>query len=118
MKIKIFFIVWLATYVTAAAQTTKLYTPLEFQNAYKKGTRKPDGSVSATYWQNKSDYKLKAKVDPVSKKLEGEGVITYYNNSPDSLTQIVFHTYPDYYKEGSKRAGFFAGENYLKNEGW
>jgi hypothetical protein len=117
MKIKIFFIVWLATYVTAAAQTTKLYTPLEFQNAYKKGTRKPDGSVSATYWQNKSDYKLKAKVDPVSKKLEGEGVITYYNNSPDSLTQIVFHTYPDYYKEGSKRAGFFAGENYLKNEG-
>lgn len=101
----------------ATAQTSKLYTPLEFQKAYKNNTRKADGSVPAGYWQNKSDYKLKATVDPATKKLEGEGVITYYNNSPDSLTQIVFHTYPDYYKEGSKRAGFFAGGNYLKNEG-
>lgn len=102
----------------AAAQTGKgLYTPYEFKRAYEKGTRKADGSVSSTYWQNRSDYKLKAKVDPITKKLDGEGVITYYNNSPDSLASVAFHAYPDYYKEGSKRAGFFAGQDYIKNEG-
>jgi Peptidase family M1 domain len=117
MKISLFIIACLAVTLSAGGQTGKLYAPFEFQKAYKKGTRKADGSVSPTYWQNRSDYKLKAKVDPKTKKLEGEGVITYYNNSPDSLTQLVFHTYPDYYKEGSKRAGFFAGNEYLKNEG-
>ena len=116
MKIKLF-IIAMALATAATAQTSKLYTPLEFQKAYRNNTRKADGSVPVGYWQNKSDYKLKAKVDPATKKLEGEGLITYYNNSPDSLTQIVFHTYPDYYKEGSKRAGFFAGNDYLKNEG-
>lgn len=116
MKIRLLLIAMAFTSM-AVAQTGKLYTPLEFQKAYKNKTRNADGSVPAGYWQNKSDYKLKAKVDPATKKLEGEGTITYYNNSHDSLTQIVFHTYPDYYKEGSKRAGFFAGSNYLKNEG-
>jgi hypothetical protein len=116
MKARIFCLALMAFAMGAGAQT-KLYTPLEFQKAYTKGTRKPDGSVPAAYWQNRSDYKLKANIDPVTRKLAGEGVIAYYNNSPDSLTQVVFHTYPDYYKEGSKRAGFFAGDEYLKNEG-
>jgi len=117
MKVRILIVALVAISVVAHAQKSGLYTPLEFQKANKNGTRKDDGSVSATYWQNKSDYKLKANIDPATKKLKGEGVITYYNNSPDSLTQIVFHAYPDYYKEGSKRAGFFAGNDYIKNEG-
>ncbi len=117
MKLKLLIAACMLVSITVTAQQKSLYTPVEFKRAYEKGTRKADGSVSPTYWQNRSDYKLKAKVDPISKKLEGEAVITYYNNSPDSLTQIVFHTYPDYYKEGSKRGGFFAGDNYIKNEG-
>ncbi len=84
--------------------------PLEFQDAYKNGTRKYDGSVSSTYWQNHSDYKIKAKVDPKKKLLTGSATITYYNDSPDSLNNIVFHTYPDYYKRGAVKAGFFGGD--------
>lgn len=118
MKFRLFITAGLLISFAAGAQTGKgLYTPYEFKRAYEKGTRKADGSVSPAYWQNHSDYKLKATVNPATKKLKGEGVITYYNNSPDSLTQIAFHAYPDYYKEGSKRAGFFAGERYIKNEG-
>jgi hypothetical protein len=48
------------------AQTYRngLYIPLEFQKAYEKGTRKPDGSVSKKYWQNQSEYRVDARIDP------------------------------------------------------
>ena len=56
--------------VSAQSQQYGLYMPLEFQKAYQKGTRKPDGSVSPLYWQDRSVYKLKAKVDPYKKLLQ------------------------------------------------
>jgi hypothetical protein len=91
------------------AQTTQLYMPIEFKKAYEKGTRKMDGTVSPTYWQNRSIYKLKANIDPSTRMLTGEAEITYFNNSPDSMRNPGFHTYHDYYKPESKKAGFFAG---------
>ena len=91
----------------AQAYRNGLYMPLEFKKAYEKGTRKSDGSVSLTYWQNRSDYKLKARIDPYKKLLYGEATITYYNNSPDTLPQLTFHTYHDYYKPGLR------GKDYL-----
>jgi hypothetical protein len=101
----------------AQAYRNGLYIPLEFQKAYEKGTRKSDGSVSATYWQNRSEYKLKARIDPYKKLLYGEAAITYYNNSTDTLQQITFYTYHDYYKPGADRQGFFSKEDYLTTEG-
>lgn len=80
-----------------------LYMPLEFKKAYTKGTRKSDGTVSDTYWQNKAQYKIKATIDPHKKLLKGSADITYFNNSPDTLKNIVFHSYYDYYKLGSIR---------------
>lgn len=85
--------------------------PIEFQKAYEKGTRKLDGSVSPTYWQNRSIYKIKATVDPHTKLLKGEATITYFNNTPDTVRNPTFHTYHDYYKPESKKAGFFSGGN-------
>ncbi len=93
---------------TIMAQTS-LYMPLEFQNAYKNGTREYDGSVSPIYWQNHSDYKIKAKIDPRKKILSASADITFYNESPDSLFELLFLTYPDYYKRGAVKAGFFGG---------
>jgi hypothetical protein len=90
-----------------AQQTGSLYMPIEFQKAYEKGTRKKDGTVSSTYWQNHSDYKIKAEIDPVHHKLRGEATITYFNNSPDTIRNPGFHTYHNYYKPGTKKAGFF-----------
>ena len=93
----------------AQFQDGSLYMPLEYQKAYEKGTRMYDGSVSPIYWQNHSEYNLKAKVDPYNKLLSGEGLIRYYNNSPDSISQVVFHTYPDYYKVDGIHVGPFGG---------
>lgn len=105
--------------VNAQAQSASgLYMPIEFQKAYEKGTRKLDGSVSPTYWQNRSEYKIKAKVDPYKRVLSGEATIVYHNNTPDSIRNPTFHTYHDYYKPGSKKAGFFgASDAGPQNEG-
>lgn len=85
------------------ATSTNLYMPLEFKNAFSNGIRKTDGTVSDKYWQNKSQYKIKATIDPFKKQLIGEADISYFNQSPDTLKQIVFHAYADYYKLGSIR---------------
>ncbi|GIV36083.1 MAG: peptidase [Cyclobacteriaceae bacterium] len=90
-----------------SAYSQELYMPLEFRKAYENGTRKWDGTVSEKYTQNRSVYKLRATVDPHSKMLHGQAFITYYNNNPDSITVPVFHTYHDYYKPTSRKAGFF-----------
>jgi hypothetical protein len=105
----------IGVYHQSFAQTypRQLYLPIEFQKAYEKGSRKPDGSVSTTYWQNRSEYKIKARIDPYKKLLYGDATIIYYNNSTDTLRQLTFHTYQDYYKQGSARQGFFSTESYL-----
>ena len=94
-----------------------LYVPIEFQKTYEKGTRKSDGSVSTTYWQNRSEYKLKVRIDPYKKLLYGEATITYHNNSPDTLQEVTFHTYHDYYKPGAARQGLFVKNNFPTNDG-
>jgi hypothetical protein len=113
MKSLIYPVLFMGASILASAQTTQqgLYLPLEFKKAYARGTRKMDGSVSPSYWQNRSAYKIKAKIDPHRKLLSGEATITYTNNCPDSVHRIAFHVYNDYYKPGSVRAGFFGSAN-------
>ena len=35
--------------------------------------------------------------------VEGAEIITYYNNSPDTLKQLIIRLYPDFYKKGNLR---------------
>ncbi len=103
--------VWFIFVVFASAGQS-LYMPVEFQKAYENGTRKMDGSVSPSYTQNRSEYKIKATVDPNNRILKGEANITYHNNNVDTIRNPTFHTYHDYYKPTSRKAGFFnRGEN-------
>lgn len=116
-KTKLLSLLAILPFWVAMAQTN-LYMPIEFQKAYENGTRKMDGTVSPTYWQNRSIYKLKATIDPATRMLTGEAEITYFNNSPDSMRNPGFHTYHDYYKPDSKKAGFFAaGADATPHEG-
>jgi len=107
---------FITLFLLGTAKGQSLYMPIEFQRAYKEGTRKMDGSVSPTYTQNRSVYKIKASVDPYAKLLKGEANITYYNNNIDTVRNPTFHTYHDYYKPTSRKAGFFSrGENTFLN---
>jgi hypothetical protein len=81
----------------------KLFIPRNIQSAYEKGTRSPDGKPGKEYWQNSADYKIDVEVIPSTYQIIGNERITYYNNSPDSLTRIVLRLYPNIFKKGSAR---------------
>jgi hypothetical protein len=84
-------------------QNTTLHVTKEISDAYKKNTRAKNGTVSPTYWQNRSDYQIKAELNPATRQITGEETITYTNNSPDSLAILVFRLYQDRYKKGGLR---------------
>ena len=96
------------------SQTQKLYLPLDFQRAINNGTRTNSGIPGENYWQNNSNYKINVELLPDSSYLIGDGIITYYNNSPDSLNEIVIRLYQDIFKYGATRDWFF-GKNFLND---
>ncbi len=53
-------------------------------NSYRSGS----GAPGPAYWQNEADYTMHATLDPVAKTLTNDEVITYTNNSPDTLTSL------------------------------
>src|SRR5260221_8446644 len=68
-----------------------------FYNDLHLAPRQANGSPSATYWQNRADYTLAARLDTVKNELEGLATIRYTNNSPDTLHALWLyidqHTY-------------------------
>ncbi len=103
------FLGWLAvmllTAVTAIAQLRPVTLPLPTNLAatYQTGTRSMTGSPGKNYWQNRAAYKLQISFDPATRLLTGTANIVYTNNSPDTLTEILFKLYPNLYKKGSPR---------------
>ncbi|MEW6005782.1 MAG: M1 family metallopeptidase [Stygiobacter sp.] len=85
------------------AQKNSLYIPRNVLKAYEKETRSFDGKPGKNYWINKADYKIKAELIPAERKVIGSEFITYHNESPDSLNQIVIRLYQDVMKKGSAR---------------
>ncbi len=106
-KIKImlrdFVILSLLILVFNHVQSQELYIPYNILQSYESGSRSKDGRPGPDYFQNKSSYHIKAEFDPDSKVLKGKEWITYYNNSGEVLTRIVFKLYQDYYKKGGIR---------------
>lgn len=87
----------------ASAQTQNLMVPVEVKAAYEKGTRSTDGRPGPAYWQNHSDYQIKASLDPRTRELTGTERITYHNESPTTLSQLVLRLYPDIFKKTAVR---------------
>ena len=90
------------------SQTTKtadLPLPKEFKKAIEKQTRTLTGQPGSRYWQNHSEYKIKASFDPKTRLLKGTQTITYHNESPDDLSQLVLRLYPDIFKKGFQDDG-------------
>ncbi len=59
---------------------TILSDPSEYRTA--------SGAPGHKYWQQKADYKIKARLDEENKLLYGDEIINYTNNSPDILTYL------------------------------
>ncbi len=88
---------------TSALYSQNEFIPLNIQKAFEKGTRSKDGKPGENYWQNSADYNIKIKFDPYEKAIDGSETIKYFNNSPDSLDQLVIRLYQNFYKSNSAR---------------
>jgi hypothetical protein len=53
------------------------------------------------YWQQYLHYSIDAQLNDKEKSITGSETIVYLNNSPDTLTYIWFHIYPNAYKDKS-----------------
>ncbi len=93
------------------SQSNDIYTPLNILKAYEKGTRSPEGIPGDNYWQNASQYVIKAELFPETRMVVGKTKITYFNNSPDSLSMIVMRLYQDILKKGNSRQVRFSEED-------
>jgi hypothetical protein len=90
---------------TAAAQTQPLYMPRDIQRAFQKGTRSPDGRPGPKYWQNRARYDITVTAAPPARDIRGRETITYFNNSPDTLKQVVMRLIMNIHRPGVARDG-------------
>jgi hypothetical protein len=92
---KKFFVLALPVLFGYFADAQQLFTTTNIQNAYENGTRSPDGKPGKNYWQNFADYNIKVSFDPSTQLLKGSETISYENNSPDTLKEVIIRLYPD-----------------------
>jgi hypothetical protein len=85
------------------AQNANIYIPRDVVKAYDNGTRSYDGKPGPKYWINHTDYKIQAEVLPKERLVKGTEQVTFYNESPDTLKQMVFRLYQDILKKGNAR---------------
>ncbi len=97
----LFFILYISMH--SYAQKSTLFESIEYTNAYEKGTRSRTGKPGETYWQNRSDYEIKARFYPDSSLIKGTLKVTYFNESPDSLNSLVLKLMQNVYKKGANR---------------
>ncbi|WP_216688178.1 M1 family metallopeptidase [Hymenobacter siberiensis] len=89
----------------AAAQTTPLYQPRDIKAAFAKGTRSPDGRPGPNYWQNRARYDITVQAAPPARDIRGRETITYFNNSPDTLKQVLLRLIQNIHRPGVSRDG-------------
>ncbi len=65
------------------------------RRAFGAGTRDSTGRPGRNYWQLKTDYTIRVRLDPSTQRLTGSETVTIQNASPDSLRNIVLRLDPN-----------------------
>ena len=95
-----------ASPAASAFDPRETFAPVAFPdpvNRYRSG----DGTPGPDYWQNRADYDIAARLDPVAKTLTGRETITYTNNSPSPLTSLWIQLDQNIYRPDGRRAVLF-----------
>ncbi len=103
MKFILTFLFTLLISAQLLAQTATLPIPRNMQPAYENQTRSLDGLPGKNYWTNHADYSINVALDPATRRINGKAVITYYNQSPDTLSEIILRLYPNIFIKGAIR---------------
>jgi hypothetical protein len=67
-------------------------------NSYRSG----NGAPGPNYWQNEADYELHADLNTAAKQLKSTEIITYTNNSPDTLPSLWVQLEQNIYRPESR----------------
>src|SRR5471032_209262 len=91
--------------ITALAQTSYdprvTFAPLTLPDpvsSYRSGS----GAPGPGYWQNEASYELHASLDTKAKQLATSEIITYTNNSPDTLDSLWVQLDQNTYRKDSR----------------
>ena len=57
--------------------------------------------VDKNYWQQKADYTMDVKINVKTHSYKASQELTYYNNSPDTLSRVFYHLYYKAFQPGS-----------------
>lgn len=79
--------------------------PERFYQAVEQGTRTMSGKPGNEYWQQWANYDIDVELIPADTLIKGSGTITYFNNSPDTLNQLLLELAQNLHKEGVPRTG-------------
>ncbi|MEO7361712.1 MAG: M1 family metallopeptidase, partial [Gemmatimonadaceae bacterium] len=84
---------------------TSIFAPMTLPtaNTFRSGS----GAPGAHYWQNRADYTLSATVDTATHTLNGQLVLKYTNNSPDTLHFIWLQTEQNAFRNNSLNSFIF-----------
>jgi hypothetical protein len=93
-------------------QAQSLYMPRNIQAAFKNDTRSTDGKPGKKYWQNYGRYNITVTAMPPDRTIKGTEQITYINNSPDTLNNLIIKLIINIHKPGALRYAE-ANEDYL-----
>ena len=63
----------------------------------------------SAYWHQSVDYEMKVSLLDSVQQLSGETTITYTNQSPDTLTEVYMHLYPNAFQIGSVKYREYLG---------
>jgi len=99
----ILLLIVIVCYQSAPAQD--LFIPRDVQQAFKKGTRSADGKPGKNYWQNHGNYSISITALPPGRTIKGSEVITYFNNSPDTIRNPSIKLFLNIHKPGAPRNG-------------
>ena len=86
------------------AEGTSVVLPADvaFDRAVARGTRTTTGAPGPRYWQQWTDYQLEAELNPISKRLTGQGTLTYHNRSPVPLAEVYVHLLHNLFAPGAR----------------
>ena len=95
-------ILFLFFLLLANSQTKNPFEQLQGELPPPNKIRTAEGAPGPEYWQQKVDYKIKVKLIETEKpKIEGSVVITYHNNSPNTLEYLWVQLDQNKYNEHS-----------------
>ena len=72
--------------------------------------RDASGSPGPGYWQQRADYSIRATLDTAAQRVSGDVVVTYTNNSPDTLRFVWMQVDQNIYRQSSEGNALYSSD--------